>query len=120
MRKEQHKVLQEKQKQHVDNRNEHLDADIILLLANSADGNNMNGSKSDKRIAASLSYNDSSRSSLHVQAPVSRPLVPPGFRSALVDKNLPVQSSSSSITPEVPSKTAILMTIEFFFFLIEE
>jgi len=102
MRKEQHKVLQEKHKQNPDNKKEHLDADMMQLLGNSADGKSISGSKSDKPVVASLSHSDSSRSSLHVQAPASRPLVPPGFRSAFV------VTSSTSLTPEVPSKIAIL------------
>ncbi|ONK59033.1 uncharacterized protein A4U43_C08F2280 [Asparagus officinalis] len=100
MRKEQHKALQQKHKQGLDNHKENLDTDISALLANSADENSMSKSKSDEPGIASLSRTNSSSSSLHIQAPASRPPVPPGFRSSLVDKNLSVQCSTTSLTSE--------------------
>lgn len=100
MRKEQQKSLQEKHKPNLDNHKENLDADIIALLGNSAGENSMNKNKSDESAVADLSHSDSSRSSLHAQAPASRPLVPPGFRCSLVDKNLSVQSSSTLLESE--------------------
>lgn len=90
MRKEQQKSLQEKHKSKLDNHKENLDADIIALLGNSGDENSMNKNKSDEF-----------RSTLHAQAPASRPLIPPGFRSSLVEKNLSVQSSCTSLESEV-------------------
>lgn len=87
MRREQQKALQEKQNNHKHN----LDADIITLLENSADKKSII-SKTDKAEDSSLSKVESPRSST-MHAPLSRPLVPPGFASAAVDKILPVQSN---------------------------
>lgn len=115
MRKEQQKSLQEKHKPNLDNHKENLDADIIALLRNSADENSMSKNKSDEPAVSALSHCDSSRPSLHAQAPASRPLVPPGFRSSLVDKNLSVQSSSTSFDSEavgvtVENKHSLIVT----------
>ena len=78
MRKEQQKALQEKPKQIPDNHKENLDADIIALLQNSVDRNSKM-SKTDMLDDSSLPQNDSSRVSSSMNAPLSRPLVPPGF-----------------------------------------
>ncbi|CAD5190120.1 unnamed protein product [Musa acuminata subsp. malaccensis] len=99
MRKEQQKALQEKPKQIPDNHKENLDADIIALLQNSVDRNSKM-SKTDMPDDSSLPQNDSSRVSSTMNAPLSRPLVPPGFSSTALDKNLPVQSSSTQFASE--------------------
>ncbi|KAG1359323.1 hypothetical protein COCNU_08G007690 [Cocos nucifera] len=103
MRKEQQKALQEKQKHY--NSKEKLDADIIALLDSSVDKQDMmNGNdKSDDSLTSSLFWHDSSRSSFLPQAPASRPLVPPGFANALVEKSLSVQSSSTCLESEARS-----------------
>ncbi|XP_017699190.3 uncharacterized protein LOC103710699 isoform X2 [Phoenix dactylifera] len=103
MRKEQQKALQEKQKHY--NNKEKLDADIIALLESSVDKQvTMNGNdKSDDSLTSSLFRHDSSKSSFVPQAPASRPLVPPGFANALVEKSLSVQSSSTSLESEARS-----------------
>ncbi|KAJ6805796.1 uncharacterized protein M6B38_177910 [Iris pallida] len=104
MRKEQQKTLQEKHNANPENRKENLDVDIFALLGNSAAGKSTRiGDKSDETVAASLSHNDSSKSSLHIPTPAARPLVPPGFTNAPVEKNLSVQSSSTSPTLEAGS-----------------
>lgn len=103
MRKEQHKTLQEKHKQNFDNHKENLDVDIIALLGNSADAKNMGVNKLDEPSVSSLSQSDPSRSSVHIQASTSRPLVPPGFKSTLVDKNVTIQSPNTSLASEVRS-----------------
>ncbi|KAJ6797255.1 Uncharacterized protein M6B38_216255 [Iris pallida] len=101
MRKEQHNTLQEKHKANPENRK---DVDIFAMLGNSTAGKNIrSGDKSDGTVAASLSHNDSSKSSLHIQTPGARPLVPPGFASASVEKILSVQSSNTSHTLEAGS-----------------
>ncbi|XP_073102426.1 uncharacterized protein [Elaeis guineensis] len=103
MRKEQHRALQEKQKH--DNNKEKLDADIIALLETSVDKKGMmnRNDKSDDSLTSFLSLHDSSKSSFAPQAPASRPLVPPGFANALVEKNICGQSSSTSIASEARS-----------------
>ncbi|XP_042470233.1 uncharacterized protein LOC122052657 isoform X1 [Zingiber officinale] len=101
MRREQRKALQEKQNNHKHNPN----ADSITLLENSADKKRII-SKTDKADDSSLSEVESPRSST-MHAPLSRPLVPPGFASA-ADKILPVQSnyiaSEASIAGIVDNK----------------
>lgn len=89
MRKEQQKALQEKQKQLPDNHKQNLDAGIVALLDSSADKKHIIG-KADEEEVPSKSQIESSRVSTH--APLSRPLVPPGFASTPVDKILPAQS----------------------------
>ncbi|XP_042432169.1 uncharacterized protein LOC122022626 isoform X2 [Zingiber officinale] len=87
IRKEQRKALQDKQNNHKHN----LDPDIATLFEDSADKKSTI-SKTDKEDVSSLSKIQSPRSpSMH--APVSRPLVPPGFASTAMDKILPVQSN---------------------------
>lgn len=103
MRKEQQKAMQEKHKPNIDRHTENLDVDIIALLSNSAEEKNTRVDKSDVPVVSSLSTIDSSRSYLHIQAPASRPLVPPGFGGALVDKNVTIQSSSASLAVEAGS-----------------
>ncbi|KAJ8497378.1 hypothetical protein OPV22_007930 [Ensete ventricosum] len=99
MRKEQHKALQEKQKQIPDIHKENLDADIIALLKNSVDRNSTM-SKTDMPDDSSLPQNNSSRVSSTMNASLCRPLVPPGFSSTALDKNLPVQYSSTQFASE--------------------
>ncbi|XP_042436546.1 uncharacterized protein LOC122022580 isoform X1 [Zingiber officinale] len=87
IRKEQRKALQDKQNNHKHN----LDPDIATLFEDS-DDKKSTISKTDKEDVSSLSKIQSPRSpSMH--APVSRPLVPPGFASTAMDKILPVQSN---------------------------
>lgn len=90
MRKEQQKALQEKQKQLPDNHKQNLDVGIVALLDCSADKNIIG--KADEEEVPSKSQIESCRVSTH--APLSRPLVPPGFASTPVDKILPAQSVS--------------------------
>ncbi|KAJ6850588.1 uncharacterized protein M6B38_263700 [Iris pallida] len=94
MRKEQQKALQEKHKPNPENRKENLGVDIFAMLGNSVGVRS--GDKSDESAAASLSHSDLSKSSLHIQAPGSRPLVPPGFACTSMEKKLSLQSSSTS------------------------
>ncbi|WOL13256.1 hypothetical protein Cni_G22025 [Canna indica] len=101
MRKEQQKSLQEKQRQISDNHKENVDADIIALLKNSVDKKSVI-SKTDKAADSSHPQNESPRASI-MHASLCRPLVPPGFASTAVDKNLPVQSSSSCFASEETS-----------------
>ncbi|WOL18258.1 hypothetical protein Cni_G27051 [Canna indica] len=107
MRKEQQKTLQEKHKQIPDYRRGNVDADIIALLENSVDKKNIMN-KIEKADDSSLqSLTDSSRHST-TQAPLSRPLVPPGFSNTASEKNLQVQSSS----PYSPAEARSVITVD--------
>ncbi|XP_042432171.1 uncharacterized protein LOC122022626 isoform X4 [Zingiber officinale] len=95
IRKEQRKALQDKQNNHKHN----LDPDIATLFEDSADKKSTI-SKTDKEDVSSLSKIQSPRSpSMH--APVSRPLVPPGFASTAMDKILPVQSNCFALETRI-------------------
>lgn len=90
MRKEQHKIHQDKQKQSGLNRKVNHDSDLTALLGNPLE---------DKPQSDSSSTSTTTTSHAHTPAP--RPLIPPGFSSALVEKKLPVQFSSASLPSEV-------------------
>lgn len=98
MRKEQHKALQEKQT--LIPATGKLDTDIIALLETSKEKSRPNRSTKIDDPEPSVSQNDSSRTSCYTQAPLSRPLVPPGFANALTEKNVYTQSSSLTLGPE--------------------
>lgn len=101
MRKEQQNALKEMQK-HPGKHKEQLDIDIVALLKNSEDESLQN--KSDNKLedhVASNSQGDSVKCSFPGQAPASRPLVPPGFASAVLEKNLGAKSLGPSPTQEV-------------------
>ncbi|KAM0934598.1 hypothetical protein DsansV1_C31g0217971 [Dioscorea sansibarensis] len=100
MRKEQQKALKEKHKQIPDNHKENLgDVDLFALLETSEeDKSKQNENKLEVSAPPSNSQIDSSRSSL-IHAPPSRPLVPPGFASVMLEKTLSVEPSNNS-TPE--------------------
>ncbi|XP_072964910.1 uncharacterized protein [Typha angustifolia] len=107
MRKEQHKALREKQKQIPENDKENLGDDIMKLLQNSVDKKSITNrnEKSDDTTSSSFSQNDASRPSFITPAPPSRPLVPPGFTYANVDKTLYVQPSSNFLESEARNST---------------
>lgn len=86
MRKEQQKTLLEKQKRVPDLLDGLTDSKRIITKIDKADD--------------SQSQSESPRSST-VHAALSRPLVPPGFASTALDKDLPVQSSNTSLISEV-------------------
>ncbi|KAG6730108.1 hypothetical protein I3842_01G063300 [Carya illinoinensis] len=99
MRKEQHKAFQDKQNLNPDKRKDVFD--ITTLLEDSKDEKNiLNRSKeSDEPVKASL--NDPEKSSLPSQTPASRPLVPPGFKSTVLERNSGPKSVIHPQTAEV-------------------
>lgn len=101
MRKEQQKALKEKHKQTPDNHKENLgDVDLIALLETSEEHKSkQNENMLEVSAPPSNSQIDSSRSSL-IHVPPSRPLVPPGFASVMLEKTLSVEPSNTC-TPEV-------------------
>ncbi|PKU83592.1 uncharacterized protein LOC110112411 [Dendrobium catenatum] len=86
MRKEQQKTLQEKHSNDIHKGN--LDLDITVLLDNSdADKSTQSTRKPDECVDDSLSPCNSTKSSPFIHVPATRPLVPPGFASMLMEKN---------------------------------
>ncbi|XP_011037003.1 PREDICTED: uncharacterized protein LOC105134329 [Populus euphratica] len=101
MRKEQHKAFQEKQKL---NPEKYKDAsDVAELLEDSKDNKKLlNGSNElDKTVIQPMPINDPDKPLHPLQAPVSRPLVPPGFSSAIVEKHAGAKSLTNSHPSEV-------------------
>ncbi|XP_058105656.1 uncharacterized protein LOC131249108 [Magnolia sinica] len=93
MRKEQHKALQEKLK-HPDKHKEQLNTGIGAFLENSDDGKSL-WSKNDDKLeddVTPVSQSDSGKHAFPTPAPASRPLVPPGFATAILEKNLGAKS----------------------------
>jgi hypothetical protein len=104
MRKEQHKAFQEKQKL---NPEKSKDAsDVTELLEDSKDNKRLlNGSNElDKTVIQPMPINDPDKPLYPLQAPVSRPLVPPGFSSAIVEKH----AGAKSLTNSDPSEVILL------------
>ena len=99
MRKEQHKSLQEN-KNGPDTEKGNPGGDIMTLLQNSTEnlGPTTNSRKPDGYVASSVYQEDTTKTPSIPPAPAPRPLVPPGFSNAFVEKK--VQSQSSNISPE--------------------
>ena len=88
MRKEQHKSFQEKHNLNPDKHKGDSVLDITSLLEDPKDEKGILNRNSE----VPDSHNDSGKSSLPSQTPASRPLVPPGFKSTVLDRNLGVKS----------------------------
>lgn len=102
MRKEQQKVLQDKQKSHLDKHKDVLFSDDITLNEQAKEGKPLERSSELKESGAQPApNNDSVYSSLPSQAP--RPLVPPGFASTILEKSSGQKSHSYTHEKEVPS-----------------
>ncbi|XP_021677042.2 uncharacterized protein LOC110662387 isoform X2 [Hevea brasiliensis] len=92
MRKEQHKAFQEKQKLNPEKGKD--DFDISELMKDPKDDKRLviRKNESDEAVTQPSSITDSDKSSFPSPAPVSRPLVPPGFSSTIVEKNIGIKS----------------------------
>ncbi|XBI34060.1 hypothetical protein VPH35_119910 [Triticum aestivum] len=105
MRKEQHKSLQEKKSGPGD--------DIMTMLQNSTEnlGSATNSGKPDG-IVPSV-HQDTTKTSSVLPAPAARPLVPPGFSNAVVEKKVQSQSSNIALEPKahIPAREDKLPTI---------
>ncbi|OEL16716.1 hypothetical protein BAE44_0022265 [Dichanthelium oligosanthes] len=100
MRKEQHKAMQGK-KNGPDVLKENPSDDIMSQLQTSTEKANIK-SKNEKLDGSVVSsyQEDTTKPSSVVLAPAARPLVPPGFANAFVDKKLQSQSSNFSLEPK--------------------
>ncbi|CAK7348827.1 unnamed protein product [Dovyalis caffra] len=87
MRKEQHKAFQEKQKLNPEKSKGEFD--IVELLEDSKDDKRLlnRSNESEKKVAQPMAINDPNKIPYASQAPVSRPLVPPGFSSTIAEKS---------------------------------
>ncbi|KAL6982068.1 hypothetical protein U1Q18_023684 [Sarracenia purpurea var. burkii] len=101
MRKDQKKALQEKNSLNPDkHKNGHI-ADIVDLLGDTKDGKRVfnRSNELDESLTQPISNNDSSKSS--VQIPGSRPLVPPGFKSTILEKSSTTRPATHSNSAKV-------------------
>lgn len=101
MRKEQHKSLQEK-KNGPDIEKGNPGGDIVSLLQKSAEkmGATANSGKPDGSAMSSIYQEDATKTSSILPAPAARPLVPPGFSNAFVEKKVLSQSSNIALEPK--------------------
>ncbi|KAL5224643.1 hypothetical protein ABZP36_011282 [Zizania latifolia] len=102
MRKEQHKALQEK-KNGPDIEKENSGHDIMSLLQAPSErtGATTKSEKQDGSAMSSVYQEDTTKTSSILPAPTARPLVPPGFSNAFVERKLHSQSSNVSLEPKV-------------------
>ncbi|KAF5451652.1 hypothetical protein F2P56_026742 [Juglans regia] len=101
MRREHQKAFQEKQKLNPDKRKDGFD--ITTLLEDSKDEKSFlnRSSVSNDPVTLKDSHNDSEKSSFPPQTPASRPLVPPGFTSTVLERNFGSKSIIQPHTVEV-------------------
>lgn len=80
-------MLQEKQKVLVDKHKDDIFSDDIVLLDQTKEGEaSERNNELDGSVTQHVSYNDSGKS-FHSHTSASRPLVPPGFASTVLEKN---------------------------------
>ncbi|KAL0464842.1 UNVERIFIED_CONTAM: hypothetical protein Slati_0371800 [Sesamum latifolium] len=101
MRKEQQKVLQEKQRLHLEKHESGGVSDLFEVLVNSKQDNSVNNDELEVSAAAPISSNDLEKSSFVSHSPSSRPLVPPGFKSNTLDKSSGLRSLTHPSSSEV-------------------
>lgn len=101
MRNEQHKSLQQKQNLTTDDLKKDTGTNINELVGESDVGSFRELADLDESVTQSKSNNDLFKPSL--QTSVVRPLVPPGFRSTVAEKNSSATSLVHSRTREVYS-----------------
>ncbi|XP_062227832.1 uncharacterized protein LOC133926089 isoform X2 [Phragmites australis] len=100
MRKEQHKAMQGKNGPDI--LKENPSDDIMSQLQTSTEKANANtkNEKLDGSAVSSIYQENTTKTSSVLPAPAARPLVPPGFANAFVEKKLQSQSSKISLEPK--------------------
>ncbi|PPS15580.1 hypothetical protein GOBAR_AA04974 [Gossypium barbadense] len=98
--KEQQKAFQEK-KINPERRKDDFDISELLKDSKGDKGVANRNKESDESIPASNIVSD--KTSLHSQTPASRPLVPPGFTSTVLERNVGTKSSMHSHSSQVGS-----------------
>ncbi|KAL2606864.1 hypothetical protein GLYMA_09G255400v4 [Glycine max] len=112
MRKEQHKAFQEKHKLNPDKNNDDFD---ITSLADNDEKRVVNRSNEyvEPNVTLSVLSNDEKSSSLSQTPSAARPLVPPGFASAKLERNLATKTSLNTHSTEVgqpaPGDTGVVL-----------
>lgn len=94
MRKEQQKVLQEKQKSNANKQKS--DGFTDLILEETKEEGILEASGELNSAVQSVPNDDSGKSSILLQSSKSRPLVPPGFRSTILEKGSTTKPISST------------------------
>ncbi|KAH0721515.1 uncharacterized protein [Solanum tuberosum] len=104
MRKEQHKILQEKQKSKLE---KHKTEDIIVQLEDNKEDRTVleKNSEVDGMTTQPSANSDLGRTSFPSQNPPARPRVPPGFKTTVLDKNSGSNLSHSRMTEVGKSDT---------------
>ncbi|XVF73127.1 hypothetical protein PTKIN_Ptkin12aG0176900 [Pterospermum kingtungense] len=97
-RKEQQKAFQEKK---INPERRKDDFDISELLLDSKDDKGLQNKSKESDEPKPASNNDSEKSSLPSQIPASRPLVPPGFTSTILERNAGTKTSLHSHSSQV-------------------
>ncbi|KAG9452966.1 hypothetical protein H6P81_005870 [Aristolochia fimbriata] len=121
MRKEQQKVLQEKQKHGAEKHKDQIGMDIGVLMESSEAEKvlwNCNLNKSEDSHVEPGFDDESVKCSMPAQAPAARPLIPPGFASTMLEKNVgakllaPLQASevgNSELEDDISQSKSIWM-----------
>lgn len=86
MRKEQHKSFQEKQKSNLDKNKYEFDISTLMEESKDDERSLKRSSESDELVRPLASDDNSEKSSAPSQTTASRPLVPPGFTSTILDR----------------------------------
>lgn len=97
MRKEQHKILQEKQKSKPE---KHKTEDIVVLLEDNKEDRTVldKNSEADGMTTQPSANSDLGKTSFPSQNPPARPRVPPGFKTTVLDKKSGSNLSHSRVT----------------------
>lgn len=101
MRKEQQKAFQEKQKLNLNKPKD--DFDITTLIEDSKDDerDTIKSNQLEEPGSLPVPGNESEKSVLPTQTPAPRPLVPPGFASAALERNIGAKNVAHSHSIEV-------------------
>lgn len=115
LRKEQHKSFQEKQKLNLDKNKGDFDISTLREDSKEEKRSSKRSSDSDELVIPLGSDNDSEKSSVPSQTPASRPLVPPGFKSTILDKSLGAKPINHSNAAEVTYASGSFLVIDLSF-----
>ncbi|KAJ4728223.1 Serine-rich adhesin for platelets like [Melia azedarach] len=101
MRKEQHKAFEEKQRLNADKRKDEFDISTLLEDSKDDDGISSKSKQFDEPMMLPTKNKDSDKSVLPSQTPALRPLVPPGFACANLERNVGTKTVTHSHSLEV-------------------
>lgn len=104
MRKEQHKSFQEKQKSNLDKNKDEFDISTLMEESKDDERSLKRSSESDELVRPLASDDNSERSSAPLQTTASRPLVPPGFTSTILDRAKSLNQSHEAEVGNIASE----------------